>query len=138
MRSATGNKVSSSNTYGGVSVGTTLSDAGLLDDGASLWFSVLVQTGSDIATNGDFGFVFGTDRIGSGNNIPVANSGQALGFTFKNNQLRASLLGSRHVDSQLHEQWQRRKPQHLVSGCRQVHLGGGIRYDRDLQGVPRI
>ncbi|MCX6601925.1 MAG: hypothetical protein NT025_10265, partial [bacterium] len=86
----TGNQVSSNNQNGYVSVGSTLSSAGLLADGATLWFSVLVQTGSDIATNGDLGFGLGTDQIGTGNNIPIANNGQALGFTFKNNQLRAS------------------------------------------------
>jgi hypothetical protein len=71
-------------------VGSTLAATGLLDDGTSLWFSVLVRTGGDIATNGDLGFALGTDQINSGNNIPISNSGAALGFTFKNNQLRAS------------------------------------------------
>ncbi|PXA03035.1 hypothetical protein DDZ13_14045 [Coraliomargarita sinensis] len=89
LPTATGNKVSFSNQNGGVATGTSLSDAGLLEDGVSLWFSVLVQTGSDIATNGDFGFAFGSESLNSGNNIPIQNSGGALGFTFKNNQLRA-------------------------------------------------
>lgn len=86
----TGNKVSAKNQYGGVSVGTTLSDAGLLADGKELWFSALIQTGGDIATNGDLGFVLGTDRIGSGNNIPILNNGQAMGVRFKNNLIRAA------------------------------------------------
>ncbi|MBL9132231.1 MAG: autotransporter-associated beta strand repeat-containing protein, partial [Verrucomicrobiaceae bacterium] len=85
-----GIKASFNNQNGYASVGTTLSNAGLLADGATLWFSMLVQTGADIGTNGDLGFAFGTDQINSGNNIPVANSGQALGFTFKALSLRAS------------------------------------------------
>jgi methionine-rich copper-binding protein CopC len=85
-----GNKASFSNQNGYAPVGTTLAEAGLLTDNATLWFSVLVQTGGDIGINGDLGFALGTDQIGTGNNIPVANSSQALGFTFKNGQLRAS------------------------------------------------
>jgi hypothetical protein len=77
----------------GISTGTTLTDAGLLADGEELWFSLLVRTGTDIGTNGDLGFVLGTDRIGSGNNIPITNSGTALGVRFKNNQLRAAEWG---------------------------------------------
>ena len=85
-----GNKATFTNQYGAISVGSTLSDAGLLADGEELWFSFLVRTGSDVATNGDLGFVLGTDRIGSGNNIPIQNGGTGLGVRFKNNQLRAA------------------------------------------------
>lgn len=90
LPAGTGNTASINNQNGYVSTGTTLSATGLLDDGASLWFSALVQTGGDIATNGDLGFALGTDQIDAGNNLPISNSGQALGFTFENNQLRAS------------------------------------------------
>ncbi|QTN32838.1 hypothetical protein HZ994_11025 [Akkermansiaceae bacterium] len=90
LPAGTGGKASISSQNGYASTGTTLAAPGLMDDGATLWFSVVVRTGSDIATNGDFGFAFGTDPIGSGNNLPVSNDGTALGFTFKNNQLRAS------------------------------------------------
>ena len=86
-----GNKAVISNQYGAVEIDGSLAAAGLLDDGAELWFSMLVHTGGDIGTNGDLGFAFGSERINSGNNIPVQNNGTALGFTFKNNQLRASL-----------------------------------------------
>jgi hypothetical protein len=85
-----GGKASIGNQGGHASVGSTLSNSGLLDDGETLWFSVIVETGGDIATNGDLGFALGTDPIGAGNDLPIANSGTALGFTFKNNQLRAS------------------------------------------------
>ena len=90
LPAGTGNTASISNQNGYVSVGSTLSATGLLADDTSLWFSVLVRTGGDIATNGDLGFALGTDQINSGNNIPISNNGEALGFTFKNNQLRAS------------------------------------------------
>ncbi len=90
LTAGTGNTVSINTQNAYASTGTTLSTSGLLNDGASLWFSALVRTGGEIATNGDLGFALGTDQIGSANNLPVANSGQALGFTFKDNQLRAS------------------------------------------------
>lgn len=90
LPAGTGSTASVNNQNAYVSTGTTLANTGLLDDGASLWFSVLVRTGGDIATNGDLGFALGTDQLNSGNNLPVANSGQALGFTFKQNQIRAS------------------------------------------------
>ncbi len=91
LQTGSGGAASISNTNGYVSTGTSLSSAGLLNDGATLWFSFVVTTGGDVATNGDLGFAFGTDQIGTGNNIPVANSGTAFGVRFKNNQLRAAL-----------------------------------------------
>ena len=90
LPTGSGNKASISNQNGGISLGNTLSTNGLLDDGTSLWFSVLVQTGSDIATNGDLGFALGSESLNRGNNLPIQNSGTAMGFTFKQNQLRAS------------------------------------------------
>jgi len=87
---STGKTASVSNQNGHVSVGSALGNAGLLDDDKSLWFSVLVRSGGDIATNGDLGFALGTDQITAGNNLPISNSGKALGFTFNNDQLRAS------------------------------------------------
>ncbi|HSH16472.1 MAG TPA: MBG domain-containing protein, partial [Verrucomicrobiae bacterium] len=83
-------KATISDQNGFASVGPTLTNSGLLDDGATLWFSVIVETGGDIATNGDLGFALGTDPTTSGNSLPIANGGTALGFTFKDNQLRAS------------------------------------------------
>ena len=90
LLAGTGNKVSASNQYGGVSIGTTLSDAGLLNDGEELWFSVLIRMNDENFPDGDFGFVLGTDRITNGNNVAMTNGGKGMGATFRNMELSAS------------------------------------------------
>ncbi len=86
-----GNKVEVAANYASVSTGGTLS--GYLDDGDRLWFSVAVHTGTDIGTNPDIGFAFGTNNIGSTNNLPMNDAGDGglgLGFTIKQNQVHAT------------------------------------------------
>jgi hypothetical protein len=68
-----------------ISVGTTLSDAGLLADNSTLWFSVLWKTGSSGGSNPDQAFALGTDPLkgSTNNNVPMENSGAGIGFTLK-------------------------------------------------------
>ena len=56
--------------------------AGNLEDGDTIWFSVLINTRN--GTNPDFGFVLGTDRLNDSNNVPMSNTGSGLGFRVKN------------------------------------------------------
>jgi len=72
-----------------VSPGTTLSDASLLDDGATLWFSIVLDTPVNGGSNPDTGFALGTDPIIGTNNIPMTTGGQGIGWAIKNDRLRA-------------------------------------------------
>ena len=62
-------------------IGTGGAFDGFMDDGDTLWFSVLVNTRS--STNPDFGFAIGTDRLTDSNSVPMANPGDGLGFRVK-------------------------------------------------------
>ena len=64
---------------------TDLSNAGLLDHGTSLWFSMIVDTPTQGGTNPDTGFAFGTAVVGDGNNLPMGGDG--FGWTIKNDAL---------------------------------------------------
>ena len=74
-----------------VALGTALTNAGLLADGATLWFSVLINTPGDTGANPDTGFAIGTTILGSGNNLPIAAGEQAIGWTIKNGKLQATI-----------------------------------------------
>ncbi|MCH7229218.1 hypothetical protein, partial [Haloferula sp. A504] len=75
---SSGNKVDpSSGGIASVSTGSTLS--GYLDDGDTLWFSVLVTAGN-LGTNQDFGFALGTDPMINLGRVPLSNNGNGLGF----------------------------------------------------------
>ncbi|HKK17502.1 MAG TPA: hypothetical protein VJ952_02375, partial [Opitutales bacterium] len=67
------------------STGTALD--GALDNGDTLWFSVLFYA-ERIGTNPDFGFALGTDKGNDSNNIPLstADGGNGLGFRVKGNR----------------------------------------------------
>ncbi|MFT6793142.1 MAG: hypothetical protein ACJAR1_001132 [Rubritalea sp.] len=84
----TGKRVTLSDDASGASTGSTLT--GLLDDGDTLWFSVLVAKGA-VDGNADFGFALGTDTGRDVNNVPLGttNGGNGIGFRFKNG-LKAS------------------------------------------------
>lgn len=73
-----------------IGIGPALASAGLLNDGATLWFSVILTTTPDIGTNPDAGFSIGTDGLSGSNNIPMSNSGSGAGFTVKQGQIRAT------------------------------------------------
>jgi len=78
-----GNRVTMADDTSWFSTGSTLN--GYLDNGDTLWFSVLTNT--RVGTNPDFGFVLGTDRGNDSNNIPLqtTNGGDGLGFRVKGN-----------------------------------------------------
>lgn len=89
--STSGNRavINSGRTGSSVSTGATLSDVGLLNDGATLWFSVLHLTQPSANGNMDFGFALGTTGLGGTNNVPM--SGQGIGFSVKNGSILASV-----------------------------------------------
>ncbi len=89
-----GNKVTYvspfANAASSVAIGPALSAAGLLADGATLWFSIVVNTPPTAGINPDTGFAIGTDALGSGNNLPMPAGGQGIGWTIKQGKLQAS------------------------------------------------
>ena len=91
----TGNKVAYVPTgNAGFSVGTNadLADAGLLGDGATLWFSLLVNTPGEAGTNPDTGFGFGTDPVPTtGMQGSIGAGKAAIGLTIKGGKLQASI-----------------------------------------------
>jgi autotransporter-associated beta strand protein len=70
------------------SLSSALSAAGLLSDGKTLWFSMVVNTPRDGGSNPDTGFAIATDAINGTNNIPLV-AGQGIGWAIKNDLLRA-------------------------------------------------
>lgn len=75
-----GNRVTMSDDSSWTGTGTALD--GALDDGDTLWFSVLVNPHST-STNPDFGFAIGTDQLNDSNNVPMSGSGSGFGFRVK-------------------------------------------------------
>jgi len=92
--------VVNSRTGSSVSTGTTLSDVALLNDGATLWFSVLHLTQPNSNGNMDFGFALGSNGLNGSNSVPM--TGQGIGFSFKNGSIQASFWddtdGSNNVE----------------------------------------
>ncbi|MBK1855051.1 hypothetical protein JO972_08780 [Verrucomicrobiaceae bacterium 5K15] len=74
-----------------VTTKSTLGDYGLLNDGATLWFSyVFVKTSGD-SSNEKGGFSFGTDRIdGAYNGTKMNNSGNGLGVITRTKSISAA------------------------------------------------
>ncbi len=65
--------------------------SGLLDNGDTLWFSVVHTTINSVtAGNPDTGFAIGTNNLAGSNNVPMSGSGNGFGFSIKNGQLRAA------------------------------------------------
>ena len=79
---------SSSSTNAGFVDGNSASDAvdfsGFLDNGDTLWFSVVVNLGG-ISTNPDFGFALSSSGGSGSNLLPIGASETALGFRIKGN-----------------------------------------------------
>lgn len=91
-----GNKaqINSGRTGNQADIGSTLSDANLMDDGETLWFSVLILTQSAVSGNMDFGFSIGTNGLGGSNNIPMGDGGdggQGVGLSVKNGAIQATI-----------------------------------------------
>jgi alpha-galactosidase len=73
-----------------VALSPALGNAGLLANGATLWFSVLVNTPADTGSAPDTGFAIGSAPLGSANNLPIAAGEQAIGWTIKNDKLQST------------------------------------------------
>lgn len=67
-----------------------LTTPGLLNDGATLWFSLIYRTAPTVSGNPDAGFALATDAMGSGNNVPIGALGSGIGFTIKSGVMSAS------------------------------------------------
>ena len=68
-----------------VTTNSDLADAGLLDDGATLWFSLVFQKTSGGGSNEHSGFAFGTERVAAAYNGARMNTGYGLGYYSRNN-----------------------------------------------------
>lgn len=87
-----GNATSSQDDTAWIDTGSALD--GLLDDGDTLWFSVLINKAEIFnGANQDFGFALATDRGNDANNTPLTNSGNGLGFRVRGNAQAASWSG---------------------------------------------
>lgn len=88
------NLISSASTHASITT-TALSTAGLLNDGASLWFSFVFMKTSNGGTNEHSGFAFGTDRVNPAfNGLNMQNSGFGLGvYTNASSVLASSWSG---------------------------------------------
>ena len=68
------------NTWAAATTTAALADAGLLDDGATLWFSLVLQKNNQGSSNDQSGFAFGTGRVNSGaSGVDMEDSGYGLG-----------------------------------------------------------
>ena len=74
----------------------SLKTAGLLDHGATLWFSFLWKMDDAAVGNGDAGFALGTQTLTGPNAIPMASSGNGIGVSLEtwHGYLWASTWGS--------------------------------------------
>jgi hypothetical protein len=66
-------------------IGATLSDAGLMDNGATLWFSVVMDLAGQNTSNADFNLALGTDQFvsstfGDRENL-LGNNAEGIGVT---------------------------------------------------------
>ncbi len=90
----TGNQVNMPSTAGIWAAVTTTNDlatAGLLDDGATLWFSYVFQKTLNGGSNEHSGFAFGTDRVNPAlNGLNMQNSGFGLGAYTQTSSVTAS------------------------------------------------
>ncbi|PXA03271.1 hypothetical protein DDZ13_12660 [Coraliomargarita sinensis] len=77
--SVVGNKVTMSDDSSWTDIGSTFDT--FMDDGDTLWFSVIINTIS--GSNPDFAFALSTDEGNDTNNVPLQNSGDGIGFRIK-------------------------------------------------------
>ena len=93
--SNTGNQatlISSGSTQAFVTTSSALGDAGLLDDGGTLWFSYIYTAAIDGGSNEKSGFAFGTERLAPdfSGTLDLANSGNAVGLVTSSTALTAA------------------------------------------------
>ena len=74
------NLVRSGNTNGRVVRSSALADAGLLDNGQTLWFSLVIMKTAGGGNNEWSGFAFGTSHLTSGPGTLTLQGGNGLGF----------------------------------------------------------
>lgn len=91
--STSGNSLSTTASNGSedgqVTIDATISNAGKLADGQSLWFSLLIDGG--VTSNSHSGFAFGTDGVaGAFNGVSMNNSGNGLGVYYQGSTFRAT------------------------------------------------
>ena len=68
-----------------VTTSSVLADAGLLNDGATLWFSTMFMKASGGGSNEWAGFAFGSERLDAAyNGARMQNTGNGVGFTTRN------------------------------------------------------
>lgn len=83
-------------TSASVALGPELANAGLLANGATLWFSALVNipvenTNITVGTPAtDTGFAIGSAPLGGVNNLPIASGEQAIGWSIKGYKLQST------------------------------------------------
>ena len=89
------NVLVSTGNFASVTTTTALATAGLLNDGATLWFSYVFQKTANGGSNEQSGFAFGTDRVNPAfNGLNMQNSGFGLGvFTNSSNVSASSWTG---------------------------------------------
>ena len=90
-----GNQVTlviSGNTNASVITSSALANAGLLGDGATLWFSYVYRAASNGGANEKAGFAFGTEKLNPdfSGTLDLANSGNAVGLVTSNTALTAA------------------------------------------------
>jgi autotransporter-associated beta strand protein len=74
------NLLRSGNTNGRVVRSSALADAGLLNNGATLWFSLVLTKTAGGGSNEWAGFAFGTSHITSGPGVLTLQGGNGVGF----------------------------------------------------------
>lgn len=74
-----------------VTTSSALGDNGLLDDGATLWFSYMYEKASGGGANEWAGFAFGTDRLNASfSGANMTNSGNGVGLTTRDAGVRVA------------------------------------------------
>jgi hypothetical protein len=63
----------------------TLKNAGLLNHGATVWFSFLFKMDDTAVSNGDAGFALGGSYVSGANAIPMQNSASGIGVSMNSN-----------------------------------------------------
>lgn len=85
------NLANSGSTWASITTTTGLANAGLLNDGATLWFSYVFQKTANGGSNEQSGFAFGTDRVNPAfNGLNMQNSGSGLGVFTNGSAVGAS------------------------------------------------
>ncbi len=83
--------LSSGNSNARVIISDDLSNAGLLEDGATLWFSFLFEKESGGGVNEHSGFAFGSSHlIVAHNGVGLDDEGHAFGFLTRNTSIRVT------------------------------------------------